>query len=169
MIVDGEGGGIWAHARRLRVMRRERMGVRSPSPRRAPLGGVHPAGRSIPPARHVRRPRNTNGAEGVFPDRSEAALRGGSSLLLLVLDVLAGSDLSKTRKILGFDLRRFAVFPANGVVNFLAMDADLFGGIDPQAHLVAADVNHGNFDVVADHDRLVALTGQHQHTGLLPG
>src|SRR4051812_3061739 len=89
--------------------------------------------------------------------------------LIFLFGLFLGSDLSKTRKILGFYLCRFAVFTANGIINFLAMDADLFGGIDPQTHLVAADINHGDLDVVSDHDRLVALTGQHQHTGSFLG
>src|SRR3954468_5225951 len=112
---------------------------------------------------------------GMRPDahrllRREAPLPSGRGLwLIFLLWLFLGGDLSETRKILGFDLRRLAVFPANGVVNFFAMDADLFWGIDPQTHLVAADINHGNLDVVADHDRLVALTGQHQHTGSFLG
>src|SRR5258706_7469391 len=93
----------------------------------------------------------------------------GSLRLIFLLGLLLGSDLSETRKILGFDLRRLAVFPANGVVDLFAMDADLFGGVDPQTHLVAADIHHGDLDVVSDHDRLVALTGQHQHTGSFLG
>src|SRR2546422_10949853 len=84
--------------------------------------------------------------------------------LIFLLGLLLGSDLSKTRKILGFDLRRLAVFPANGVVDLSAMDADLFGGADPQTHLVAADIDHGDLDVVSDRDRLAALTGLHHHT-----
>src|SRR3954463_15073890 len=112
---------------------------------------------------------------GMRPDahrllRREAPLPSGRGLwLIFLLWLFLGGDLSETRKILGFDLRRLAVFTANGVVDFFAMDADLFGGIDPQTHLVAADINHGNFDVVSDHDRLVALTGQHQHTGSFLG
>src|SRR5258706_10964441 len=93
----------------------------------------------------------------------------GSLRLIFLLGLFLGSDLSETRKILGFDLRRLAVFPANGVVDLFAMDADLFGGVDPQTHLVAADIHHGDLDVVSDHDRLVALTGQHQHTGSFLG
>src|SRR5215213_6831905 len=64
----------------------------------------------------------------------------GNSLLLVLLFALR-SDLSEPRKILGFDLRSRTVLPADGVINFLAMDADRLGGIDPQTHLVAADVN----------------------------
>src|SRR5688500_19005683 len=74
-----------------------------------------------------------------------------SRLLVLVWRTFGRTDLSKTRKILGFHLRRGPVFTPDRVVHFLAMDADLFWGIDPQTHLVAADVNHGDLDVVADH------------------
>src|SRR5438552_1699329 len=108
----------------------------------------------------------------IFTAARESAswrLKAGLLRLIFLLGFLLGGDLSETRKILGFDLRRLAVFPANGVVNFFAMDADLFGGIDPQTHLVAADIHHGDLDVVSDHDRLVALTGQHQHTGSFLG
>src|SRR3954466_3708087 len=104
-----------------------------------------------------------------FLQRRESAaiplgvMGAGALRLIFLLRFFLGGDLSETRKILGFDLRRLAVFPANGVVDLFAMDADLFGGIDPQTHLVAADIHHGDLDVVSDHDRLVALTGQHQH------
>src|SRR6185295_5840159 len=52
-------------------------------------------------------------------------------LLLLILALIFRTDLSKTRKILGFNLRRGAVFTTDGVVHFLAMNAHLFGGVDP--------------------------------------
>src|SRR5262245_36591142 len=74
-----------------------------------------------------------------------------------------GTDLSETRKILGLDLRRGTVFAPNGVVHFLAMDADLLGGVDPESDFVASNIDDCHLDVIPDHDRLVALTGQHQH------
>ena len=80
-----------------------------------------------------------------------------------------GADLPEARKVLGFHLGRRPVLAADGVVHFLAVDADLLGGVDPQTHLVAADVHHGDLDVVPDHDRLVPLTGQHQHAGSFLG
>src|SRR3954465_13228520 len=101
--------------------------------------------------------------------RPTANWAGSLRLIIFLLGLFLGGDLSETRKILGFDLRRLAVFTANGVVDLFAMDADLFGGIDPQTNLVAADIGHGGRDVVSDHDRLVALTGQHQHTGSFLG
>src|SRR5687768_7954660 len=88
--------------------------------------------------------------------------RGPTSSLLVVLfpgDVgrRRRGDLSKTRKILGFYLCRLAVLATDGIVNFLAMDGHVLGGIDAQTDLVAADVNHGDFNVIADHNRLVSL------------
>jgi hypothetical protein len=44
-------------------------------------------------------------------------------------------------------------------VNFLAVDGDIARGGDTEAHLVAPDFNHGNFDIVADFDALIQLTG----------
>src|SRR5262245_28307169 len=98
-----------------------------------------------------------------FNRRSQIA----KSLLLFFLRFCgsrrAGIDLSKTREILGFDLCRGAGFAPDGIVHFFAMDADLLGGFDSKSYLVASNVDNGDFDVVPDHDRLVALTGQHQH------
>src|SRR6516164_1017058 len=74
--------------------------------------------------------------------------------LLFLFFVILGSDLSKSRKILGLDLRGSLI---------LAVDADLLRSVDAQANLVAADINDRDLDVVADHDRFIALTGQHQH------
>src|SRR6185437_10847059 len=104
--------------------------------------------------------------------RSWPMIKPGTNLLLVVLLLrrrLRGIDLSKTRKILGFHLRRRAVLAADGVIYFFAVDADLFRGIDPQTNLVAADVYHGDLDIVSDHDRLVPLSGQHQHAGSFLG
>src|SRR4051812_2336395 len=82
------------------------------------------------------------------------------ALLFVFLTRTFRTDLSKTRKILGFYLSRRAVFAPDGFVNFFSVDHDVAGSIDPQTHLVAADINHGDFDVVADHDRFIALPGQ---------
>src|SRR5438270_7469807 len=71
-----------------------------------------------------------------------------------VLRAGAGADLAEAGEVLGLDLRRRAVLPADGVVHFLAVDADFLRGVDPQAHLVAPDVHDGDLDVVTDHDRL---------------
>src|SRR4051794_17046640 len=68
-----------------------------------------------------------------------------------------------------FDLCGFAVFAPDGVVNFFAMDADRFGGGDTESHFIPADIDDCDFNIVADNNRLVLLTGQHQHCWLLPG
>src|SRR5262245_9114590 len=49
------------------------------------------------------------------------------------------------------------------------MDADLFGSVDSKAHLVATNIDDSHLDIVPDQDRLVALTGQHQHVGSFLG
>src|SRR5665213_756159 len=84
-------------------------------------------------------------------------------LLLLFLTRTFRNDLSKTRKILGFYLRRRPVFPADGFIHFLAMDSHFLRGLNPQTNLVTADIHHSDLDVVSDHDRLISLTRQHQH------
>src|SRR5439155_21836603 len=89
--------------------------------------------------------------------------------LLLLLSGGIGFDFTEPRQVFGFDLSGFAVLAPDGVVDFLAVDADRFGGGDAESHLVPSDVDDGDFDVVADNDRLVLLTGQHQHGWLLPG
>jgi hypothetical protein len=39
------------------------------------------------------------------------------------------------------------------------MDADFFRSVDSDANLIASDIDDCDFDVVADHDRLIALPG----------
>src|SRR5258708_40254245 len=90
-------------------------------------------------------------------------------LLVLIPSIVLGIHFAQSREILGFDLGGLTVFTPDGIVHFFAMNADRLGGVDPQTHLVAADIHHGDLDVVSDHDRLVALTGQHQHTGSFLG
>ena len=51
----------------------------------------------------------------------------------------------------------------DGLVDFVAMDRHLAGRLDPQSHLVAANVDHRHNDLVADHDAFVALPRQDQH------
>src|SRR6187399_2070592 len=61
--------------------------------------------------------------------------------LLLFLFLLTGTlwaDLSETRKILGFYLCRGAILAPDGIVNFFAMDADLFGSVDSEPDFVAS-------------------------------
>src|SRR4051812_36624048 len=88
---------------------------------------------------------------------------GRDVLLLLFLGRTFRTDLSKTRKILGFHLSRRFVFTADRVINFFSVDGDFFRGIDAQSDFIAADVDDGDFDVIADHDCFISLTRQHQH------
>src|SRR5258707_14693678 len=65
---------------------------------------------------------------------------------------------SESGQVFGFDLGGLAILAPDGVVNFLTVDGDRFGGGDAESHLVAANIDDGDFDVVADNDRLVLLT-----------
>src|SRR5262245_8767566 len=60
------------------------------------------------------------------------------------------------------------VFALDGFVDFLAVDRNVGGGVDAQPHFVAADIDNGYDDVVADHDAFVTVSRQDQHGGLLP-
>src|SRR5215207_7192299 len=93
--------------------------------------------------------------------RAPAGARGPPLLLLVLVPGRLGlrRDLAEAGQVFRLHLGRGAVLAPDGVVNFLAVDADLFRGGDPQTHLVAADVYHGDLDVVPDHDRLIALPG----------
>jgi hypothetical protein len=62
-----------------------------------------------------------------------------------------------------------SIFSADRVVHFFAMNADLLRSIDSEANFVATNINDGDFNVVTDHDRFIALTGQHQHVGSFLG
>src|SRR5882757_167127 len=48
-------------------------------------------------------------------------------------------------------------------VDLLAEHRNVPWGLDPNANLLAHDRQHGDLDVVADHDRLVGLACQYQH------
>src|SRR3954453_5347233 len=87
------------------------------------------------------------------------------SLLLFFFALTFRTDLSKTRKILGFHLRGGTVLTTDRVVDLFAVNADFLGGVDPDSNLVPSDIDDGHFNVVADHDRFIALSGQHQHGG----
>src|SRR5438128_1877412 len=108
-------------------------------------------------------------SRSLSPKAGTTLLSAEIESLLLVFGLIFRTDLSKTRKILGFNLRGCTVFTTDRVVDFLAMDADLLGRIDSDSNLIAPDVDDSHFDVVADHDRLVALPGQHQHGGSFLG
>ena len=47
-------------------------------------------------------------------------------------------------------------FAQDRLVDFAAMDGNLFGGFDPQFHLVTTYVDDRDDDVIADHDALFA-------------
>ena len=51
----------------------------------------------------------------------------------------------------------------DGLVNFTTMDGDMLGRLDPEANLVAANLDHGHRDVVVNDDALVFLAGENQH------
>jgi hypothetical protein len=60
-------------------------------------------------------------------------------------------------EVIHFDLGRFTVFPLDGLVHFFAVYGDGSGGGDTEADFVAADIDDGDFDVIADHDGFIAL------------
>jgi hypothetical protein len=43
------------------------------------------------------------------------------------------------------------------------MDRDVVRGFDAQAHLVATDIDNGDYDVVTDHDAFVTVPRKYQH------
>ena len=62
-----------------------------------------------------------------------------ASLLIFLLRTFR-TDLSKTRKILGFHLSRRFVFASDRVVNFFSMNGDFLRGIDAQADFIASSM-----------------------------
>src|SRR6202044_831032 len=61
------------------------------------------------------------------------------------------------------DVSLLDLFPLDGVVDFLAVDGNLFRRFDAQTHLVTADLDHHNGDVVTDDDLFVLLAAEYQH------
>src|SRR6266508_1676494 len=51
--------------------------------------------------------------------------------------------------------------------DLLAVDLDGPGRADAEPHLVPADLEHGDDDVVPDHDALVGAAGEDEHRALL--
>src|SRR5581483_10003477 len=78
-----------------------------------------------------------------------------------------GDTFTQFSGILGLDSARPQVFPLNRVVNFLPVYRNFDGCVDAKTHLVAADIHHGDDNVVADHDAFVALSRQNKHRPLL--
>src|SRR6185437_12379577 len=62
---------------------------------------------------------------------------------------------------LGFG--RVLIFLTDQVVDFFAMDANFTGGVNAQAHFVAANIDDRNDDVVADDDGLIFLPREYEH------
>jgi hypothetical protein len=58
---------------------------------------------------------------------------------------------------LAAERRSLLVLVLDGVVHLLAVHGHGCGRLDADSHLVAADVDDRELDVVADHDRLVDL------------
>src|SRR5688572_21881002 len=96
------------------------------------LGRDQSPGRWSAPFHGAARRRNQTRRSGARETPVRALLR---LLFLRLTRALLRADLSDTRKILGFDLRGRTVLAPDGVVDFLAVHADLLGGVDPQTHL----------------------------------
>jgi hypothetical protein len=61
------------------------------------------------------------------------------------------------------DAGRFAVLALNGFVDLFPVDRNGGRRGDAKADLVTADIDDGDFDIVADHDGFVALAREHEH------
>jgi hypothetical protein len=55
-----------------------------------------------------------------------------------------------------------------GGEDFFAVNLHFLGCRDPEPDLVPPDLQNRNYDVVADHDALVDMPRQYQHSSLLP-
>jgi hypothetical protein len=56
---------------------------------------------------------------------------------------------------------------ANGIVDLATMDRYFFGGFDPKSHLVTANLNHYDRNVIVNDNTLVLLPRKDQHTRFL--
>jgi hypothetical protein len=65
--------------------------------------------------------------------------------------------------VMRLEAARLAILALNGLVNLLTVHRDLDRGRDPQSNLIAANIHHGDDDVIAYDDAFVAVTGQDQH------
>jgi hypothetical protein len=61
-------------------------------------------------------------------------------------------------EVFDLDLSGLRVFTSDGFIHFLTVDLDRAWGVNAQPNFVPPDVNDGDFDLVADHDRFVALS-----------
>jgi uncharacterized protein involved in tellurium resistance len=55
------------------------------------------------------------------------------------------------------------------LVNFLTIDANVFGSFDSQPYLVALDGDHRNDDVAVDYNLFATMSCQNEHGKILPG
>ncbi len=60
-------------------------------------------------------------------------------------------------------------FFLNALVNFFAMNSNLFRRIDPNTHLVTFHTQHSDSDIITHHQGLSDPTSQNQHSFLLYG
>src|SRR3954447_1029801 len=51
----------------------------------------------------------------------------------------------------------------NRLVDLATVDGHILWGFDAQSHLVTADLDHSDRDVIVDDDALVLLAGENQH------
>jgi hypothetical protein len=62
--------------------------------------------------------------------------------------------------------RRFlavCLFTEDDLVDLFAVDGNVSGGVDAETHLAAPYLYDDDLDIVANHDRLIGLTGQDKH------
>ncbi len=60
-----------------------------------------------------------------------------------------------------------AILAHDRVVDFLPVNRHIFWGLDTEAHLVTANINDGDNDVVVEDDGLIDLPRQNEHVTLL--
>jgi len=93
-------------------------------------------------------------SEGALGAITTSASRLATRRLFEALD-LAG--------VVGFQSARLAILALNGLVHLLAVHGDLDWGRDSQSNLIAANIHHGDDDVIPNDDAFIAVTGQDQH------
>ena len=91
---------------------------------------------------------------------SASGLIGTSTTLLAPRRLVEAVNLAR---VVGLQSARLAIFALNGVVHLLAVHGDLDWGRDSQSNLIAANIHHGDDDVIADDDTFIAVTRQDQH------
>jgi hypothetical protein len=66
-------------------------------------------------------------------------------------------------RVVGLQAACLAILALNCVVHLLSVHGDLDWGRDPQSNLIAANINYGDDNVIADDDTFIAVTRQDQH------